>query len=257
MFKRYGKNARLQRILKLSNLKHVRERLDEVTKRHDIIEFELFVSWCDEFGIPREDATAYAYALEETGQIILLDSDTGEQMIYLRPDKVLEKVMQVVDVDGKLVMHKKHEIEKLKEELAALDEKLVVINKKAKRSANLRTWGVITYVIAQTAALARMTWWEFSWDLIEPVTYFVTMSGVIVSLVYFGFTKREWSSNGLYHNWYLKKQSVLCAQQGIPLDARAELLRKIEALERQVRRGRKDDKNILHQMNSIKKDIEE
>jgi len=247
MFKRYGKNARLQRILKLSNLNHVKERLSEVSKQQDMIEFELFVSWCDEFGINREDATAYAQALEETGQIILLDSDSGEQMMYLRPDKVLEQVMQVVDVDGKLVPRKQAQIETLKKELVALDEKLDVICKKATRSANLRTWGVICYVVAQTSALARMTWWDFSWDLVEPVTYFVTMSGVIVSLMYFGFTKREWSSNGLYSHWYLKKEHSLWMQEGIPLRAREDLLKKIETLERQVRRTKKEDKKLIEQ----------
>ncbi|ENN80153.1 hypothetical protein YQE_03417, partial [Dendroctonus ponderosae] len=43
--------------------------------------------------------------------------------------------------------------------------------------------------------LARLTWWEYSWDIMEPVTYFVTYGTVIATYAYFVLTKEEYILN--------------------------------------------------------------
>uniref|UniRef100_A0A0R3Q242 Calcium uniporter protein n=1 Tax=Angiostrongylus costaricensis TaxID=334426 RepID=A0A0R3Q242_ANGCS len=37
---------------------------------------------------------------------------------------------------------------------------------------------------------ARLTWWEYSWDIMEPVTYFATYSTVIATFGYFLYTRQ-------------------------------------------------------------------
>ena len=38
--------------------------------------------------------------------------------------------------------------------------------------------------------LARLTWWEYSWDIMEPVTYFVTYGTAMAAYGYFVVTKQ-------------------------------------------------------------------
>lgn len=36
------------------------------------------------------------------------------------------------------------------------------------RYANGIIWGGLGYLVAQWAFLARLTWWDFNWDIMEP-----------------------------------------------------------------------------------------
>jgi len=42
----------------------------------------------------------------------------------------------------------------------------------------------------QFGALARLTWWEYSWDIMEPVTYFVTYGTTMMWFVYYLVTRQ-------------------------------------------------------------------
>lgn len=37
----------------------------------------------------------------------------------------------------------------------------------------------------QFGFFARLTWWEYSWDVMEPVTYFATYGAIIAMYAYF------------------------------------------------------------------------
>uniref|UniRef100_A0A914XB59 Calcium uniporter protein n=1 Tax=Plectus sambesii TaxID=2011161 RepID=A0A914XB59_9BILA len=43
---------------------------------------------------------------------------------------------------------------------------------------------------AQMGVYARLTWWEYSWDIMEPVTYFTTYATVIGSFGYYLLTRQ-------------------------------------------------------------------
>lgn len=42
----------------------------------------------------------------------------------------------------------------------------------------------------QFGLLARLTWWEYSWDIVEPITYFVTYGTALIMYGYFVLTKQ-------------------------------------------------------------------
>lgn len=42
----------------------------------------------------------------------------------------------------------------------------------------------------QFGFLARLTWWEYSWDIMEPVTYFVTYATSMACYAYFVLTRQ-------------------------------------------------------------------
>lgn len=42
----------------------------------------------------------------------------------------------------------------------------------------------------QAGLLGRLTWYEYSWDIMEPVTYFVTYSAVMAGFAYFVVTRQ-------------------------------------------------------------------
>lgn len=60
----------------------------------------------------------------------------------------------------------------------------------AQRKTNLLAWGGLGYMSIQFGILARLTWWEYSWDIMEPVTYFVTYGTTMAAYAYYVLTKQ-------------------------------------------------------------------
>uniref|UniRef100_A0A8C4XI85 Calcium uniporter regulatory subunit MCUb n=1 Tax=Erpetoichthys calabaricus TaxID=27687 RepID=A0A8C4XI85_ERPCA len=79
----------------------------------------------------------------------------------------------------------------LREELRPLEE----VKEKLMRQAGGRTsrllWLGLAYLSAQGGALAWLTWWVYSWDIMEPVTYFLTYGSAISFYSYFVLTKQD------------------------------------------------------------------
>lgn len=61
---------------------------------------------------------------------------------------------------------------------------------KAVRKTNILTWFGLGLMSVQFGVLARLTWWEYSWDIMEPVTYFVTYGTAMAAYAYFVLTKQ-------------------------------------------------------------------
>ena len=57
-----------------------------------------------------------------------------------------------------------------------------------KYSHNMHRVGVFGMTVVW-GMLARLTWWEYSWDVMEPCTFFVTYGGAILCYSYYLGTK--------------------------------------------------------------------
>lgn len=60
------------------------------------------------------------------------------------------------------------EIEALREELAPLEKQKAELTQMAERRTNHLTWLGLGMMSVQFGILARLTWWEYSWDIMEP-----------------------------------------------------------------------------------------
>lgn len=58
------------------------------------------------------------------------------------------------------------------------------------RKTSALTWVGLGLMGVQFGVLARLTWWEYSWDIMEPVTYFVTYGTAMAAYAYFVLTKQ-------------------------------------------------------------------
>nr|CAH7749807.1 unnamed protein product [Callosobruchus chinensis] len=63
-------------------------------------------------------------------------------------------------------------------------------------------WAGLGYMSVQFGILARLTWWEYSWDIMEPVTYFVTYGTAMACYAYFLCTREEY----VYQNFKDRQQ---------------------------------------------------
>ena len=66
--------------------------------------------------------------------------------------------------------------------------KLELEEKADKRTKRL-SWLGLGLMGLQFGFLARLTWWEYSWDIMEPVTYFVTYGTTMAMFAYYVLTR--------------------------------------------------------------------
>jgi len=87
------------------------------------------------------------------------------------------------------------ELEALKKELKPLEDQKLELEDWAEKRTSLVSWIGLGLMSVQFGVLARLTWWEYSWDIMEPVTYFVTYGTAISCYAYFVLTKEEYLFN--------------------------------------------------------------
>ncbi|XP_044268420.1 calcium uniporter protein, mitochondrial isoform X2 [Tribolium madens] len=87
------------------------------------------------------------------------------------------------------------QLETLQQEILPLEEKKLELEQVANRRSNWMAWAGLGLMSVQFGILARLTWWEYSWDIMEPVTYFVTYGTAMAAYAYFVLTREEYMLN--------------------------------------------------------------
>ncbi|XP_014257296.1 calcium uniporter protein, mitochondrial isoform X2 [Cimex lectularius] len=108
---------------------------------------------------------------------------------------IVNQLYSALNVSEHLIKKEKDMVqclEELKTQLEPLEKKKQELDAMAKRRTNTLTWFGLGLMSVQFGILARLTWWEYSWDIMEPVTYFVTYGTAMACYAYFVLTKQEY-----------------------------------------------------------------
>jgi len=103
----------------------------------------------------------------------------------------LYEALNIEEYQLKKEQHLVNQLEELKKELEPLEEQRAEIVSHAEQRTSTITWLGLGLMSIQFGILARLTWWEYSWDIMEPVTYFVTYGTAIAGYAYFVMTRQE------------------------------------------------------------------
>lgn len=94
-------------------------------------------------------------------------------------------------------------------ELEELEKQKAVIDIKADSLVRRELWGGLAYIVVQTAAFMRLTFWELSWDVMEPICFYVTSIYFMGCYAFFLRTSKEPSFEGFYQSRFHAKQKKL------------------------------------------------
>lgn len=81
-------------------------------------------------------------------------------------------------------------LEELKMEIEPLETGKMELDRTAEKRTKFLSWFGLGLMGLQFGLLARLTWWEYSWDIMEPITYFVTYGTSIAMFAYYVVTRQ-------------------------------------------------------------------
>ncbi|XP_059326435.1 calcium uniporter regulatory subunit MCUb, mitochondrial isoform X1 [Ammospiza nelsoni] len=83
-------------------------------------------------------------------------------------------------------------LDHLKGQLLPLEQMKARIMDSADAKTSRLLWVGLALMSTQGGALAWLTWWVYSWDIMEPVTYFITYGSAMAFYAYFILTKQDY-----------------------------------------------------------------
>ena len=110
-----------------------------------------------------------------------------------------------------------------RKELAELEEQKAEIDRKADSLVRRELWAGLGYLVVQTAAFMRLTFWELSWDVMEPICFYVTSFYFMLGYAFFLRTSKEPSFEGFFQSRFSAKQKRLIKACNFDLEKYNEL----------------------------------
>lgn len=96
-----------------------------------------------------------------------------------------------------------------RKELAKLEHQKAVIDEKARSLVRRELYCGLGFVALQTLGFMRLTFWELSWDVMEPICFFMTSLHFALAYAFFLRTSREPSFEGYFQTRFKIKQEKL------------------------------------------------
>lgn len=114
-------------------------------------------------------------------------------------DLIRKAVPLGLNPDDELIREEFDKMRSMKEEIDVL----------AHQQVRKILWGGLGYSVVQIGIFVRLTFWEFSWDVMEPITFFTTATGIIVGYAYFLMTSRDPTYQDFMKRLFLSRQRKL------------------------------------------------
>lgn len=112
------------------------------------------------------------------------------------------------------------------DELKMLQEKKEEIDVLAHKQVRRILWSGLGFAVVQVGLFFRLTFWDFSWDIMEPVAFFTTATGIVIGYAYFLFTSRDPTYQDLRERLLISRQRKLFKKHNFDGERFKELQKK-------------------------------
>ncbi|KAL0543002.1 hypothetical protein IC582_018088 [Cucumis melo] len=188
-----------RKLVKLTEVVRLKRKLKEIPRSW--ITYQEFVRICGEdcWDDNEEYGVELAKRLDHSGAVIVLGN-----LVFLDPEQMAKSIASLIPT---LLMN--NEGSEGNEELEEMEKQKAMIDVEADQQVRRELrWG-LGFLVAQTAALMRLTFWELTWDVMEPICYFITSTYFMGGYAFFLTTSKEPSFEGIYQTRFMAKQKHL------------------------------------------------
>ncbi|KAL6769429.1 hypothetical protein ACKKBG_A30975 [Auxenochlorella protothecoides x Auxenochlorella symbiontica] len=161
--------------------------LKQLQRHQKVMSFsELVQGYMKSTGVTDADEASRNCAALSTAGLILKHGD----LVYLEPGEVALAVLGALPQQPQLLRAK---LEETRRELAVLEDRRRHIERSVARKHHLARWGGLAFLTLPWAILFRLTYWELSWDVVEPIGFFLTGLTTILSYLWYMHHRAEFT----------------------------------------------------------------
>ncbi|XP_042495413.1 calcium uniporter protein 2, mitochondrial-like [Macadamia integrifolia] len=201
-----------RKLLRLSRLETLKTKLRSIPK--SCISHSEFIQICSNGCLTSDQALEFAKVLDQSGDVIVLGN-----VVFLRPEQVAKAMEAIIPLSIS------HPNDPRKKELEEMEKQKAVIDEKADALVRRELWAGLGFLVVQTAAFMRLTFWELSWDVMEPICFYVTSVYFMAGYAFFLRTARDPSFEGFYESRFSVKQKRLMKNKNFDIERFNELHR--------------------------------
>lgn len=155
-----------------------------------------FYTWCTEYNLNEKQSQTLLRSLKHCGVVVhFSENEDLNKYIFLKPEVIFNALSESLNMNllRKTDMEKMAELLELEEKLKTLDAEKQTYEIEAEKYARIMLWGGLVYLVSQFLILARMVWIDFNWDIMEPITFFVTYTTIMGGYLFFLFNTDDYT----------------------------------------------------------------
>ncbi|CAL1396266.1 unnamed protein product [Linum trigynum] len=203
-----------RKILRLAQMQKLKARLREIPTSS--IPFPDFAQICNQECGNEEQGAEFAKTLDQSGNVIVLGNT-----VFLRPEQVAKSMESVISQSiGIPNDPRRGLLEEMEKQKAAIDEK-------ARAQVRTELYCGLGFLTAQTLGFMRLTFWELSWDVMEPICFFAASVHFGLAYAFFLRTSTEPTFEGYFRRRFQAKQKKLMKVYGFDLEKYDQLCREL------------------------------
>ncbi|CAI5731078.1 unnamed protein product [Peronospora destructor] len=174
-----------------------------------------FMHMCHERGIPKKQAPEVLQAFHQAGIVFYFGKSDDEDLIhsvFLQPRSILDSYLESIglsSLSSQLFEQQREallaKIQTLEPEHAALVNLRRALEFTATRQANVIAYGLSTSLVGAFGLYFWLSFIHFSWDIMEPVTYFTGFGISIIGYTWWSITSREYEYENIYDYVYTRR----------------------------------------------------
>ncbi|KAF5463922.1 hypothetical protein F2P56_014047 [Juglans regia] len=187
-----------RKLLRVAQLDTVKARLRDIQKTW--IPYSDFVRVCREGCSDSDQGLRLSKVLDESGTVIVLGN-----VVIIRPEQVAKAIQSLIPLPGANPNNPSLE----RQELEEMQRQKAAIDRKADALVRRELWCGLGFLMVQTAGFMRLTFWELSWDVMEPICFYLTSMYCMAGYAFFLRTAKEPSFEGFYQSRFTVKQKRL------------------------------------------------
>ncbi|CAH0475413.1 unnamed protein product [Peronospora belbahrii] len=208
-----------------------------------LLPLQEFYRLCHNVGADETVATKWLRELQRRNLVVHFDQSRNPQLenaVILRPNSLESRLTLHNALDSELynLKHdrrvKESELMALKRSLQKLQQVENTVLVAAHRLPNAQKWMGLTGLTGFYGILMYCVWDVYSWDVMEPITYFIGFTAVLGNSFYSTITKKDPTYSNIWQKRYAKRVAMLSQKRKHRREDLIELKARMTDLENDI-----------------------
>lgn len=199
---------------------------------------------CQQHGVPKKQAREVLAAFHQAGVVFYFGKSDDEDLqhaIFLQPRSILDSYLESLGLSPASTQLFEQERERLLAKIHALEpEHAALVNLQreldlaAHQQAGRIAYGLSTALVGTFGLYFWLSFIHFSWDIMEPVTYFTGFGVSILGYAWWSLTNQEYEYENIYHYVYSRRLHRLVSKSKFDKPRFQELTRDLDLTRQQL-----------------------